>query len=94
MNPLRLQSHQPCREMYGRTVNTATLSRPSPPSANLAEGLPALKGAGCDVIRAEKRSGTTTVGREERTVLSARAMCPDRPACLIDGRRSVIGTLY
>src|SRR5262249_59094176 len=30
----------------------------------------ALRGAGCDVIRAEKRSGTTTEGREElRTVL-------------------------
>jgi DNA invertase Pin-like site-specific DNA recombinase len=30
----------------------------------------ALKGAGCEVIRAEKRSGTTTQGREElRTVL-------------------------
>ena len=30
----------------------------------------ALKAAGCDVIRAEKRSGTTTEGREElRTVL-------------------------
>ena len=30
----------------------------------------ALKAAGCDVIRAEKRTGTTTVGREElRTVL-------------------------
>ena len=30
----------------------------------------ALKAAGCDVIRAEKRSGTTTAGREElRTVL-------------------------
>jgi DNA invertase Pin-like site-specific DNA recombinase len=30
----------------------------------------ALKAAGCDVIRAEKRSGTTTQGREElRTVL-------------------------
>src|SRR5215472_3915781 len=30
----------------------------------------ALKGAGCEVIRAETRSGTTTAGREElRTVL-------------------------
>ena len=30
----------------------------------------ALKAAGCEVIRAEKRSGTTTAGREElRTVL-------------------------
>src|SRR6201994_1552199 len=30
----------------------------------------ALRGAGCEVIRAEKRSGTTTAGREElRTVL-------------------------
>src|SRR3974390_2148159 len=30
----------------------------------------ALKGAGCDMIRTEKRSGTTTAGREElRTVL-------------------------
>jgi DNA invertase Pin-like site-specific DNA recombinase len=30
----------------------------------------ALKAAGCDVIRAEKRSGTTTAGRDElRTVL-------------------------
>jgi DNA invertase Pin-like site-specific DNA recombinase len=30
----------------------------------------ALRAAGCEVIRAEKRSGTTTVGREElRTVL-------------------------
>jgi DNA invertase Pin-like site-specific DNA recombinase len=30
----------------------------------------ALRAAGCDVIRAEKRSGTSTQGREElRTVL-------------------------
>jgi DNA invertase Pin-like site-specific DNA recombinase len=30
----------------------------------------ALKAAGCEVIRAEKRSGTTTAGRDElRTVL-------------------------
>jgi DNA invertase Pin-like site-specific DNA recombinase len=30
----------------------------------------ALRAAGCEVIRAEKRSGTTTAGREElRTVL-------------------------
>jgi len=35
-----------------------------------AEALAALKAARCKVIRAEKRSGTTTAGREElRTVL-------------------------
>jgi len=35
-----------------------------------AEALAASKAAGCKVIRAEKRSGTTTAGREElRTVL-------------------------
>jgi DNA invertase Pin-like site-specific DNA recombinase len=34
----------------------------------------ALRAAGCHVIRAEKRSGTTTEGREElRTTSSARA---------------------
>ena len=30
----------------------------------------ALKGAGCDVVRAEKRSGASTAGRDElRTIL-------------------------
>jgi DNA invertase Pin-like site-specific DNA recombinase len=39
-------------------------------STNLSIQKTALKAAGCEVIRAEKRSGTTTKGREElRTVL-------------------------
>jgi DNA invertase Pin-like site-specific DNA recombinase len=33
---------------------------------NLDLQIGALRAAGCEVIRSEKRSGTTTVGREER----------------------------
>jgi DNA invertase Pin-like site-specific DNA recombinase len=45
-------------------------ARVSTTDQNLSIQRAALKAAGCDVIRAEKRSGTTTQGREElRTVL-------------------------
>jgi DNA invertase Pin-like site-specific DNA recombinase len=37
---------------------------------DLPQATAALRAAGCEVIRAEKRSGTTTAGREElRTML-------------------------
>jgi hypothetical protein len=39
-------------------------------SANLELQESALRAAGCDIIRSEKRSGTTTAGRDElRTIL-------------------------
>ena len=45
-------------------------ARVSTTDQNLELQEAALRGAGCDLIRAEKRSGTTTAGREElRTVL-------------------------
>jgi DNA invertase Pin-like site-specific DNA recombinase len=45
-------------------------ARVSTTDQNLSIQETALRAAGCDVIRAEKRSGTTTQGREElRTVL-------------------------
>src|SRR5271154_7008279 len=45
-------------------------ARVSTTDQDLAIQETALRAAGCDVIRAEKRSGTTTAGREElRTVL-------------------------
>jgi len=45
-------------------------ARVSSGSQDLSIQEAALRGAGCDTIRAEKRSGTTTQGREElRTIL-------------------------
>src|SRR6476659_9450638 len=45
-------------------------ARVSTPDQNLEIQEAALKAAGCDVIRSEKRSGTSTNGRDElRTVL-------------------------
>ena len=45
-------------------------ARVSPTDQNLELQENALRAAGCDLIRSEKRSGTTTSGREElRTVL-------------------------
>jgi DNA invertase Pin-like site-specific DNA recombinase len=45
-------------------------ARVSTTDQNLEVQESALRGAGCDLIRSEKRSGTTTAGREElRTVL-------------------------
>src|SRR5258708_15777140 len=45
-------------------------ARVSTTDQDLAIQETALRAAGCEVIRAEKRSGTTTAGREElRTVL-------------------------
>src|SRR3977135_2096825 len=45
-------------------------ARLSTPDQNLDVQESALRAAGCDLIRSEKRSGTTTSGREElRTVL-------------------------
>ena len=45
-------------------------ARVSTPGQDLSIQEATLRAAGCDVIRAEKRSGTTTEGREElRTVL-------------------------
>jgi DNA invertase Pin-like site-specific DNA recombinase len=48
----------------------AGAGRPSHTDQDLSIQETALRAAGCEVIRAEKRSGTTTAGREElRTVL-------------------------
>jgi DNA invertase Pin-like site-specific DNA recombinase len=45
-------------------------ARVSTPDQNLDVQESALRTVGCDLIRSEKRTGTTTAGREElRTVL-------------------------
>jgi DNA invertase Pin-like site-specific DNA recombinase len=52
------------------TMTVIGYARVSTTDQDLSIQEPALKAAGCQVIRAEKRSGTTTEGREAiRTVL-------------------------
>lgn len=54
----------------GRSMTVIGYARVSTTDQDLSIQEAALRVAGCDVIRAEKRSGTTTEGREElRTVL-------------------------
>lgn len=51
-------------------MTTIGYARVSTFEQDLDVQIAALKGAGCDVVRAEKRSGTSTAGRDElRTIL-------------------------
>src|ERR1700691_5224665 len=65
-----MQWSRPKRDKRMKAMTVIGYARVSTTDQDLSIQKASLKGAGCDVIRAEKRSGTTTKGRDElKTVL-------------------------
>src|SRR6202167_4189255 len=65
-----MQWSRPKRDKRMKAMTVIGYARVSTTDQDLSIQKASLKGAGCDVIRAEKRSGTTTKGRDElKTIL-------------------------